>query len=224
MGKDSCLYWARGDVECPDGASGLAGRLGSASHLRGEEWYYGRPASALADDVAADALRISAQLIKWLEPRRSRIIMCEIGMRYDAEHDTATTGPRRGEPGYGDVGPMILPGTLDYALRGEDGVLEVVDVKTGAKANTHPEQLRAQALSVARHLGEDCARAGFVFPRKTKCDEPEWEALDADRLDREAGRIHRTLKLLPTAQANSGDWCFKCGLRGACPATKEGEA
>lgn len=219
-----CNYWARGDVECPDRPVGIQARLGSAVHLLAEHWYRGTAVPELAEDVRADAHRIFDQLAKWLIPRRERILSVEMGLRYDAENDNARLGPRRGEPGYEDVGEMVLPGTLDLCMRGEDGVLEVVDIKTGQAANAHAEQLRVQALSVSRLYDEEQVRVAFIFPRKTKCDEPTFDVLDADRLDREAGRVRKLLRTLPTAQAESGDWCFRCSLKGTCPAWAQKEA
>lgn len=165
-----------------------------------------------------DAKRIYDQLLSWVNPRRSRLIKCEFGMRYDTRTDTAAFGPKRGEPGYDDVPAHVLPGTGDLVLRGVDGVLEVVDVKTGKKEYTSPAQLAAQAVAVSRIYGANVVRVGFLYPRKTKCDEPEWETLDEDRLDAEAGRIGRVLRKLPIAEPVRGDWCWKCDARRDCPA------
>lgn len=213
-----CNWWARGDVEYPETTSGLPARVGTGAHLLVKHWHRGLPEPELAEDIAVDAKKFAAQWIKWLEPRRPRILSCEIGLRYDAEHDRAVVGPERGEPGYEAEAQMIMPMTLDLVLRGEDGVLEVFDGKTGKKDYCHDEQLHVQALAVSRLKREDRIRVGFLFPRKTKCDDPVTHELDGDRLDREAGRIHRLLKTLPTTEPNSGDWCWRCPLKGTCPA------
>ncbi len=154
----------------------------------------------------------------WIGPRRDRILKCEVGVRYDTEHDTATWGPGRGDPGYDDHGPRILKGTLDLVLRGTDGVLEVPDAKTGKKEYASPAQLYAQAVAVSRIYRENRVRVGFLYIRKTKCDEPEWEELDADRLDEEAGRLARVLRLLPTAEPVRGDHCWRCDSNFICKA------
>ena len=213
-----CNYWARGDVAYEEAPSGLPARVGTGAHLIVEHWHKEIAPPELPEDIAADAKKFAAQWIKWLEPRRDRILMCEIGIRYDADNDRAVIGPKRGEPGYDDHGPMVMKGTLDLVMRGEDGVLEVLDGKTGKKDYCHDEQLHVQALSVSRLKRENRIRVGFLFPRKTKCDDPVMHELDGDRLDREAGRVHRLLKTLPTTQPNSGDWCWRCPLKGTCPA------
>jgi hypothetical protein len=143
--------------------------------------------------------------------------MVEVGLRYDAENDTTERGPRRGESGYDDVPEMVLPGTLDL-VRVADGAAWVVDIKSGQKANAHPEQLYAQAVAVTRLLGLERAFVGFVFARKTKCDEPAWEPLDADRLDAEAGKIRRKLRMIPDAEPVINPGCSYCPARAACPA------
>ena len=165
----------------------------------------------------AAALTLYKSAMTWLEPRRDRMLRAEVGMRYDTQHDRAVIGPRRGEPGYEDVGPLVLPGTLDLILRGPDGVLEVVDVKTGKKEYETPWQLYAQAVAASRVYAEKVVRVGYLYPRKTKCAEPEWETLDNDRLDEEAGRIAKVLRRLPLSEPVRGDWCFRCDARDGCP-------
>ena len=112
---------------------------------------------------------------------------------------------------------MVLPGTLDLVAIA-DGALWIPDLKTGKQQNAHPEQLYAQAVAASRRYGITKAFVGFVFARKTKCAEPAWEPLDADRLDYEAGRIRRTLRTLPTSRPVVNDGCVYCPARDACPA------
>jgi hypothetical protein len=61
-------------------------------------------------------------------------------------------------------------------------------------------------------------RVGYLYGRKTKCDPPELETLDADRLDHEAGRIARLLRKLPMAEPNPGDHCHFCEAKPGCKA------
>lgn len=175
-----------------------------------------------ADDVNleefAEAKGLFDSAMKWIEPRRPRLLKCEVGVRSDTATDTAVWGPRRGQAGYDDHGPRILKGTLDLVLRGEDGVLEVVDVKTGKKEYASHAQLYAQAVGVSRIYREGRVRVGFLYPRKTKCDEPEWEELDEDRLDEEAGRISRVVRTLPMAEPVRGEHCWKCDANFMCKA------
>jgi len=213
-----CLYAFRPDVESAPRPPGKEARVGLITHTLAECHVSGRTVSH--DDADPHDLATAMGLFQgpfrgWLDSRTWEA--CEIGLRYDAENDRAEKGPRRGEPGYEDVGPMVLPGTLDLVAIA-DGALWIVDIKTGKKDNAHAEQLYAQAVAASRLYGIARAFVGFVFPRKTKCDEPTWEPLDADRLDAEAGRIRRKLRLIPEAQPVVGRECFFCEARAACPA------
>jgi hypothetical protein len=217
-----CLYWARPEVRRIE-TSGRAARVGSLVHLFCEMYLKGE--SAKQDDVdpmiLAEALALFTDHLKaWLEPWRGGYV--EVGLRYDSEQDMSEVGPRRGEPAYEDHGPAVLKGTLDLA-RIEAGVAWIADIKTGQKANTHPEQLYAQAvafsrLPIARTMGVTKVNVGFAFVRKTKAPDPQWEELDADRLDHEAGRIRKALRMLPVSEPQRGDWCWRCSARTGCPA------
>ncbi len=219
-----CAYGFREDVQRFDRPSGIEARIGTGSHSLVEDWFHGRPARSLGPDIVDKATRHAAQAIKWLEPRRPRILFCEIGMRYDAEQDRGLDGPRRGEDGYGTPGPMELPGTLDLVLRGEDGVLEVLDLKTGQKKYAHEEQIYTQGLAMARKLNETRVRVGFLFAKLTKCDEPEMRELDENALDVHAGVLHGLMRSLPMAKPEPGEWCWRCDARPGCPAHQEQRA
>lgn len=213
-----CLYPYRPGVPVVERPPGKAARAGSILHKLAECHVTKRDVSH--EDVdphdLAEAMGLfSGPFRGWLDSRSWDLV--EVGLRYDAENDTTERGPRRGDEGYESVSPMVLPGTLDL-VRVADGAAWVVDIKSGQKANAHPEQLYAQAVAVTRLLGLDRAFVGFVFARKTKCDEPAWEPLDADRLDAEAGKIRRKLRMIPTAEPNPGDGCAYCPARPACPA------
>lgn len=215
-----CSYWARNDLEYSESPSGRAARIGSLVHLFAEALVTGRNVKAENVDLEelAEARGIMTGPFRaWIEGRKWR--SCEEGLRYDASADRAEVGPRRGEPRYDDHGPMVLKGTLDLVADNEDGSLDVIDIKTGQKQHTNVDQLYAQAVAASRRYGVTTVRVGFVFPRKTKCDAPEMETLDADRLDEEAGRIRRTLRLLPTSGPEPGKHCWKCPLGWTdCPA------
>jgi hypothetical protein len=212
-----CLYAFRSDVDAKERPAGREARVGSATHTLAEYHVKGKTESPKIDphDLAAATILFEGPLRGWLDKRDWTA--CEIGLRYDAEHDVTTLGPRRGDPGYEDIGPMVLPGTLDLVQVVDDAVW-IADLKTGKKDNAHPEQLYAQAVAASRLYGVSTAFVGFVFARKTKCDEPEWEALDGDRLDAEAGRIRRKLRLVPTSEPVLGQGCFYCPARDVCPA------
>lgn len=214
-----CGYAYRADLEVPARPSGKEARVGTVCHKLAE--CHVNKLDVSHEDVdphdLAEAMAIfQGPLRGKLDSRKWEA--CEIGLRYNAELDAATAGPRRGEPGYHDHGPMVLPGTLDLVAIA-DGALWVADLKTGKKQNAHAEQLYAQAVTASRYYGIDRAYVGFLFARKTKCDEPAWEPLDADRLDYEAGRIRRLLRTLPTAEPAPGDHCWRCDVgKDRCPA------
>jgi hypothetical protein len=154
------------------------------------------------------ALRAYVDTIPW--------IACEIGLRYDARTDAATAGPRRGEPFYSEIGPTVIPGTLDL-VSVEPDIVTVLDLKTGKKVEDR-EQLYVQAVAATRFYDVPKARVGYLYARNTKCDEPEWETLDADALDAHAGRLSRLMRKLPTVEPKAGDYCWKCDSRPSCPA------
>lgn len=230
----SCSYWARSDVACVERPSGREARIGTLVHKAAEE-HVKRGSTAATQHLEverstghADAAEVDVAKSVYLGPLSEYLdgqdwTACELGLRYDAATDAATAGPRRGEPGYDDVPAMVLPGTLDLVLVDGDRA-DVIDLKTGKKQHAHVEQLYAQAVAVSRHYRVRTVRVGFLFARKTKCVEPEWEALDEDRLDEEAGRIARTLRRLPLAEPVRGDWCWYCGARDACPAWQSNAA
>ncbi len=213
-----CLYPFRTDVDVVDRPPGKEARVGSITHTLAEA--HVNKISVSHDD--ADPHDLATAMALYHGPLRGFLDSrkwagCEIGMRYDAENDSTKLGPRRGEPGYDEHPAMVLPGTLDLVTIA-DGALWIADLKTGKQANAHPEQLYAQAVAASRHYGIHKAFVGFVFARKTKCDEPKWEPLDADRLDSEAGRLRRMLRMIPTATPVLNDGCVYCPARDACPA------
>ena len=111
---------------------------------------------------------------------------------------------------------MVLPMTLDGVHVAGD-LVTVVDLKSGKIVND-TEQLRAQAVAASRLHGAKRARIGYLYARKTKCDEPKWTELDEDALDAEAGRIGRLLRTLPLAEPVAGEHCWRCDARPGCKA------
>lgn len=167
-------------------------------------------------ELAEAVALFSAPLRAFLDSRKWTAV--ELGLRYDSRADVATEGPRRGGGhGYAGVGIHELPGTLDL-VEVRDDCVDVLDLKSG-KLVQDREQLYGQGVAAARFYGKSKARVGYLYARKTKCDEPQWEELDADRLDEEAGRIARLLRVLPNAKPNPGEgYCWKCDSRPSCPA------
>jgi RecB family exonuclease len=215
-----CSHGFRADAPSQPRPPGIEARVGTATHALVEAAIKGQQIS-VDDDVAEKASRIATQLLLWLRSRPRRELRSEMGLRYDAEHDSATEGASRGPDGYADIGPMTIPGTLDLAWRDDNGTLVVVDIKTGKKEHAHEWQIIAQGLAYARLMGEERVRIGFVFPRLTKCDEPELRELSSRDLDLSAGHLHDLMRHLPVAQPRPGDWCWRCSARPNCPAAKE---
>lgn len=218
----NCAYGFRSDVESVDRPGGREARIGTLVHAMAEMAVTSGPEAEMSVPDGTDVSEwetacaiYRGPLSTFLDSRRWTA--CEIGLRYDAANDTASRGPRRGEPGYQHVGPMVLPGTLDLVLVEHD-VAWVIDLKTGKRQNAHAAQLYAQAVAVSREYGARTVHVGFLFARRTRCAEPTWETLDEDRLDEEAGRIVRTLRRLPIAEPVRGDWCWRCDAQTSCPA------
>lgn len=214
-----CAWSFRSDSPQHPRPSGTPARIGTGTHSCME--HYVKKGAVLTDLPKLKPEEAAEALAFFSPPVRAFIdsipwTACEIGLRYDARTDTTTAGPRRGEPGYDEIGATVLPGTLDLVAV-EPDMVTVVDLKTG-KHVTDRDQLYAQAVAAARFYDVPSARVAYLYARKTKCDPPEWEHLDADKLDLEAGRISRLVKRLPMAQPQAGDYCWKCDSRPSCPA------
>lgn len=211
-----CAYGFRPDVAQYPRPPGRPARVGSNVHTLIEQHVKGKPLSLIGDESEqAEALEMfSPPLMAWLD--RTTWTACEIGIRYDAAADKSEMGARRGEAGYSEVTPSVLIGTLDL-VHVDGDLVTVVDAKSG-KLVKDTEQLRAQAVAASRLYGAKRARVGYVYARKTKCDEPKWLDLSEDDLDVEAGRIGTLLRKLPMAEPNPCDHCWKCDARPGCPA------
>lgn len=219
-----CLYGFRGDVPVTPRVVGAPARIGSCAHnilarrVKPDlpEESYTQDERNFAQAIADGPVTQLIASIPW--------DVVEQGYRYNAETDTAELGPRRGQPGYEDVGPMVLPGTLDFAKGPKSSVPDlhyVRDLKTG-KPPEDSAQLYGQAVAYSRVTGATAVDVAYIRALKTKCEVLNQEILDADRLDEEAGRIRGLLRMLPTSEPVPGDHCWKCDAWQACPA-KEGE-
>lgn len=213
----ACSFGFRSDVAAVERPAGRPARIGSAVHTMVELAVRGE-VKALAEepDIVAEAQAIFDGPLSGFV-KSQEWTACELGLRYDAEADACTIGPRRGEAGYDEVGAMVLPGTLDLVLV-EGTRARVYDVKSG-KMPEDKEQLYAQAVAVSRLYGVDTVEVAYARALKTKLQADDVEVLDAARLDEEAGRIARVLRKLPTSQPVPGEkYCWRCNARGACPA------
>lgn len=214
-----CAYGFRPEVPQTPSHPGKPAQIGTVVHALAEAHVKGRShASNASPDILVEALKFYNDALKGYLNKRSWTA-CEIGLEYDAESDTSRPCARRGDAGYDLVGPMRIRGTLDLvAIEKDHGIVE--DLKSG-KLVTDKEQLYGQAVAVARHYGLKTVDIGYLYARKTKVIEPEYERLDADAIDYQAGRLSRLLRKLPTAEPVRGDHCWRCNARPACPAWSE---
>ena len=218
-----CLYSFRPDVDVPERSSGRPAAIGRIVHALVEARVTGK---AMADDVDANLLAeamaiFEGPLLGFVDSRRWTV--CEAGYRYDSRDDRCEDGPRRGEPGYDDVPSYVLHGTVDLVeVDREASTALVVDVKTG-KPPSDAEQILGQGVAISRRFGVKTVRVQYARALKTKLDILNDEVLDEDRLDAEAGRIARRLRMLPMAEPNEGEWCQKlwCPAWSVCPAKRD---
>lgn len=215
-----CAWSFRLDSPRHEREPGAAARIGTLVHTIVEARAKGVDArpdvlAPMADptELAEAAALASPSLLAFVTSRKWTA--SEIGLVYDARSDVARVGPTRAS-GYGSVGAHELPGTLDL-VEVRDECVDVLDLKSG-KLVQDREQLYGQAVAAARFYGVSKARVGYLYARKTKCDEPQWEELDADRLDEEAGRIAKLLRHLPVSKPVANPDCWKCDSRPSCPA------
>jgi hypothetical protein len=212
-----CSYSFRADTPIVRRPPGRAAQVGSLVHtlaeaIVGQTAYQGDVDPTLLSEamgIASGPLADYLASEKWTG--------CEIGFRYDALTDVSKLGPRRGEPGYEDVGASVLPGTIDLVkVDGTKALL--VDIKTG-KPPRDAEQLYGQAVAVSRHYRLTEVKIAYARALKTKLEILNEEVLVEDRLDEEAGRIGGLLRRLPTAEPNRGDGkhCWFCEARPQCP-------
>lgn len=210
-----CAWPYRPDVEVPPQPSGAAARLGTAVHALVDAHVSGRAEPDLPELL--EAAPIARQAIAWLG-KREKPHASEIAIAYDPTTDTARLlDVSGGHRAYGKLAPTEIPTTLDL-LWLHEGHVVVADLKTGKKANAHPEQLYLQALAATRLLDRPRAHVHFVWARKTKCEADAPEELGPGELEVESWRASSLVRRLPVAQPQPGDGCWFCPAKPACPA------
>lgn len=205
-----CTHWCRSDIPHAKREMGPAAVRGVAVHLASDCHFKGLPVPEMEPEAAA----LWATLKGWLATQPA-FTHSEFAILYDAGTDTAThaqTGET--ERDYLGVTALRIPMRLDLVrVDVEAGVAWVLDIKTGSKSNTlgstENVQLATQAVGASRLFGVKRVMVGLVFPMKTKTHAPEWHEMDADALDAHAGRLHRTLRVIPDSLPVKGEHCWK---------------
>lgn len=211
-----CLWWARGDVECPDDPPGEKARIGTVVHRLSQEHLVGVPfdRSKVGLKELAEALSIfNGPLKGWLDawlasPGEHHV---EERLRYDAEDDRVFVVPRREDPAYAPPSAMQMTGELDLVTVLPEHI-EVVDLKTGQERNSNESQLTGYSVVAARKWNRPLVKSAFLYARKTKVKLTPWIEMDVDAIDAEAGKLRRTLRTLPQAERVKGDHCYRCPM------------
>jgi hypothetical protein len=222
-----CTYWARGDVAHEQRPSGAAATRGVNVHGASDDHFNKRAIRMLTDEELA----IWASLRTWSDAMPAWT-HSEIPILYDAGIDAASICEigSGGERDYLGVTALRIPTRLDL-VRLEGDTVWICDIKTGSRSNCEPAatnvQLATQAVAAARLFHVERAMVGLVFPLKTKVHVPEWHELAADALDEHAGKLHRTLRVIPDSEPARGSHCWHCPIgpsrdfRSTCPAWAE---
>jgi hypothetical protein len=212
-----CLWWARGDVDCPDDPPGPKARIGTLVHRMSEA--HSGLGRAFTQDGAdlhelAEALNIFNGPLKgwveaWVASPGEHFV--EARVRYDADAGDVFDAPRRDDPAYQPPGAMQMTGEMDFTTVLHDAI-ETIDLKTGQERNSNESQLRGYSVLAARKWNRPLVRSAFLYARKTKVKLTPWIEMDADSLDAEAGKIRRSLRTLPEATRTKGEHCYRCPM------------
>lgn len=224
-----CSYWGRPDIELPRDEPGKPARVGTIVHRLADVYAKtGKVAEPLEKEDLTEFAEakglFEGPLRGWIDDWKTLDgeKTTELRLRYDARFDRAVASPRRDEPGYTRPLAYEVTGELDF-VRVVDGVVELIDLKTGKFSDSAIAQLDSYSVLASRHYGVSQARHCVLYVRKTKLVGTPWVEMDADALDAEAGAMVRVLRRLPTVQptppADPKVCAYICPLgRAACPA------
>lgn len=227
-----CSWWARADVSYPEQPVGEKARIGNVVHAL-TDGYVKTGATALNEaqsakysphELAKGYTIFAGPLRGWLDSWKAENVPkhTEARLRFDVESGLVRPVPRRGEDGYSRPGPTEVTGEIDLVKDfGRWGRIE--DLKTGSKRYTNEEQLRAYGVIAAEHYGWERVEIAFLYALPTKITLTPYVTMTEDDLDIEAGRLRRTLRLLPESKPNPGEHCYLCDAKraGACPAWQQ---
>lgn len=121
-------------------------------------------------------------------------------------------------------------GVFDAAFVFDDGVLAVVDHKTGVRRETtdHAEQLEGYATLAAAHLGPQVRKVWmgvhYVAEAAMAWSEPvPVDAVRAEFAPRLVGRIEQAAAAVANGpEPHPGGFCERCSYRAICPARRAG--
>lgn len=143
----------------------------------------------------------------------------EVDLRYNVETGEARVSTETWKR------PGEWTGHVDLAIL-HDGVLDVIDWKTGYQEHSKPEdhwQVRFYALATARAFGARSVRAALVYldPGRYWEDACSFDALDLATIAHDCKDLRKRLTKGPTPPT-PGPWCTQqyCPLVGDCPATR----
>ena len=129
---------------------------------------------------------------------------------------------------YGTATSRGYAGSADY-VRVSDGVVEVLDLKTGYGEVTPPAS-NPQLLFLARCAsllsGKSSARVGLLFAPRDAPPRVEWEDVGPEAFrsfEDSLDQLTEVLRSKATPEAYTGPHCRYCKARAACPAKAEAE-
>ena len=154
----------------------------------------------------------------------------EVTLSWDYQRDSGRVLGRRLERAYSMAGPTEYVGTADY-LRISDGVVHVIDLKTGHGDVPHPSrnaQLRFLALAACRAHGVSQAKLGIFHAPEGRAPWWQWADVDAFELEVIAADLRTLAERIGYARRDAakgttpwlrlGEHCTYCPARFECPA------
>ncbi len=220
-----CGFAFRPEVTAPEAEPGPSAKIGTVAWARAVAFIEGRedPGNdGLTPAEARDADEYYAAALRWLEGQRRDGWLCEVAVAWSPSRDEARILPKSKElRDYSDARGDEVCGSIDLIYVDGDGILNVVDGKTGVTP-------LAQYVAQVANLGMVAARAHNVRRVrirlvKFKKGEPheEWSReLDGFSIDALAEELKERLAAVATSEPKPGPHCSDmwCPARLACPA------
>lgn len=160
--------------------------------------------------------------------------MAEAAFVWDATWEGGEFLGRNLGRNYGSAPARGYCGAADYVRLAPDGVVEVLDLKTGYGAVAPPRsnaQLALLALAACDHYDVKTARVGLLWAPRDATPRAKWGELPKDGLDAFASILGRLTDSLRAYEAQketlpvvAGGHCTYCKSRKACPVMAQREA